>query len=91
MTAKHLPEPQAYVDKDSPGIIRFEGADQFDGLLAGTRAAEIVKRWNAHADMVEALKALFAEVRANASFRYPENAAKVCEQARAALAKAGVE
>lgn len=40
--------PKAYVDKVRPGIVRFEGGDSMDGILAGTRAAEIVKRWNAY-------------------------------------------
>lgn len=88
MTAKHLPEPQAYVDKDSPGIVRFEGADQFDGLLVGTRAAEIVKRWNAHADMVEALKDCVAYLTEGLSV--DKGAIDPTIKARAALGKAGV-
>lgn len=40
--------PKAYLDKERPGIVRFEGGDSMDGLLAGTRAAEIVKRWNSY-------------------------------------------
>ena len=37
----------AYVDPQKPGIVRFYGGDEFDGVLAGTRAQMIVDALNA--------------------------------------------
>ena len=37
----------AYVDPKNPGIVRFYGSDEFDGVLAGTRAQMIADALNA--------------------------------------------
>jgi hypothetical protein len=44
-----------YQDAKQPGIIRFDDGDEFSGLLAGIRAPEIVKRFNAHDELVAVL------------------------------------
>ena len=49
----------AYVDPTKPGIVRFYGADEFDGVLAGTRAQMIVDALNATQPAeVEAMRVL---------------------------------
>lgn len=51
------PQDRCFIDPKQPGIIRFrDGVDSFDGLLAGTRAKELVKVINAHENLVEALE-----------------------------------
>lgn len=55
---------KAYVDPARRGIVRFEGTDSMDGILVGTRASELVKRWNAYEPMAEALKYAISEIEA---------------------------
>lgn len=47
--------PKPSVDQDRSGIIRMEGEDALTGILAGVKAAEIVRRCNAHDAMLAAL------------------------------------
>lgn len=46
--------PKLSVDKVRPGIIRMEGEDDLTGILAGMKAAEIVRRCNAYPDLFKA-------------------------------------
>ena len=48
MTDESRKERQiAFVDPNQPGIVRFYGCDVFDGVLAGSRAQQIVDALNA--------------------------------------------
>lgn len=49
--------PTLSVDRDKPGIIRLESEDGLTGILAGMRAAEIVRRCNAFPDLLRAAEA----------------------------------
>ena len=49
MTPKQRKSDVAYVDPVRPGIVRFYDGDEFDGVLAGTRAQLIVDALNEYA------------------------------------------
>lgn len=44
--------PKLSIDKERPGIIRFEDGDEFAGILAGIKSAEIVRRCNEYPDLM---------------------------------------
>lgn len=71
--------PKMSVDKARPGIIRYEGADELTGVLAGLHAPEIVRRCNSYPALLEACEAM---VKA----RNPTGYVRAVEMARAAIA-----
>lgn len=76
----------ASIDKERPGIIRFSDGDAFDGALVGCRAAEVVSRYNAAPDLLEALENLLATTELNLD-ELESSTAKAITEACAAIAK----
>lgn len=48
--------PKMAVDPKRPGVIRYQGADELTGILAGLHAAEIVRRCNSYPALFRAVE-----------------------------------